>query len=65
MGMICNFCGACGFQGEYVGYSVRFDDRTSEKTRIKYMTDGVLLREAMSDPLLSKYIAIILGTHVQ
>jgi ATP-dependent RNA helicase DHX8/PRP22 len=38
-----------------VGYSVRFDDASSPSTRIKYMTDGMLLREAMLDPLLSKY----------
>lgn len=31
--------------GEEVGYSVRFDDNTSENTIIKYMTDGMLLRE--------------------
>ncbi|CAB1113098.1 unnamed protein product [Ectocarpus sp. CCAP 1310/34] len=46
--------------GNTVGYTVRFDDRTSKSTRIKYMTDGVLLREAMSDPLLSAYSAIVL-----
>jgi len=38
-----------------VGYSIRFDDRTSPQTRIKYLTDGMLLREALVDPLLSKY----------
>lgn len=38
-----------------VGYCVRFDDRTSQDTRIKYMTDGMLLREALLDPLLRKY----------
>ncbi|KAM0826174.1 hypothetical protein ACQ4PT_069063 [Festuca glaucescens] len=31
--------------GEEVGYAIRFEDRTSEKTSIKYLTDGVLLRE--------------------
>lgn len=41
--------------GDRVGYSIRFDDRTSEKTVIKYMTDGMLLREFMSDPDLSEY----------
>ena len=35
----------CGVQlGQKVGYSVRFDDVTSRSTRIKYMTDGLLLR---------------------
>lgn len=38
--------------GDEVGYTIRFEDKTNEKTRIKYMTDGMLLREAMSDPLL-------------
>jgi hypothetical protein len=38
-----------------VGYSIRFDDATSPATRIKYMTDGMLLREALVDPLLSRY----------
>jgi pre-mRNA-splicing factor ATP-dependent RNA helicase DHX15/PRP43 len=46
--------------GQEVGYSIRFDDCTSEKTLLKYMTDGMLLREAMTDPLLSRYSAIIL-----
>lgn len=38
-----------------VGYTVRFEDQTSEATRIKYMTDGMLLREALLDPLLRRY----------
>ena len=38
-----------------VGYSVRFDDMTSPKTKIKYMTDGMLLREAILDPLMKRY----------
>lgn len=46
--------------GQAVGYAVRFDDRTSERTVIKYMTDGVLLREAMADPLLSRYAVVVL-----
>ena len=41
--------------GQEVGYSIRFDDRTSPATRIKYLTDGMLLREALLDPLLRKY----------
>jgi ATP-dependent RNA helicase DDX35 len=45
--------------GEEVGYSVRFDSNVSSNTAIKYCTDGVLLRETMSDPLLSKYSVII------
>ena len=35
--------------GEEVGYSIRFEDQTSKKTILKYMTDGMLLREAMID----------------
>ncbi|KAG5068246.1 hypothetical protein JHK85_000623 [Glycine max] len=50
----------CGVElGQKVGYSVRFDDATSGLTRIKYMTDGLLLREALLDPYLSKYSVII------
>ncbi|KMT08916.1 hypothetical protein BVRB_6g136350 isoform A [Beta vulgaris subsp. vulgaris] len=50
----------CGVQlGQKVGYSVRFDDMTSGSTRIKYMTDGLLLREALLDPYLSKYSVIV------
>ncbi|KAL6861175.1 hypothetical protein ACP4OV_016875 [Aristida adscensionis] len=45
--------------GNKVGYSIRFDDSTSNATRIKYMTDGLLLREALLDPLLSKYSVIV------
>ncbi|KAG5458133.1 MAG: P-loop containing nucleoside triphosphate hydrolase protein [Olpidium bornovanus] len=40
---------------ETVGYTVRFDDCTSERTRLRYMTDGVLLREAVVDPTLAQY----------
>ena len=43
-----------------VGYTVRFDDVTSDDTRIKFLTDGMLLREAISDSLLRKYSCIIL-----
>jgi pre-mRNA-splicing factor ATP-dependent RNA helicase DHX15/PRP43 len=46
--------------GDEVGYSIRFEDATSSKTSLKYMTDGMLLREAMNDPLLKRYSAIIL-----
>ena len=46
--------------GEEVGYSIRFEDVTGPKTILKYMTDGMLLREAMSDPSLSNYACIIL-----
>lgn len=46
--------------GEEVGYSIRFEECSSNKTIIKFLTDGMLLREAMSDPLLSRYSVIIL-----
>ena len=45
--------------GEGVGYSIRFEDLTSASTRIKFMTDGLLLREALVDPLLSRYSVIM------
>ncbi|NXL63218.1 DHX33 helicase, partial [Chordeiles acutipennis] len=43
-----------------VGYTVRFDDLTSDETRIKFSTDGMLLREAIGDPMLRKYSVVIL-----
>lgn len=46
--------------GEEVGYTIRFEDYTSERTKLKYMTDGMLEREAMNDPLLSRYSIILL-----
>jgi ATP-dependent RNA helicase DHX8/PRP22 len=53
--VICLFC----FIVE-VGYTIRFEDCTSPVTRIKYMTDGMLLREYLADNDLSKYISIML-----
>lgn len=44
--------------GELVGYSVRFDDSTSKNTKIKYLTDGMLIREAILDPSLYRYSVI-------
>ncbi|KAH8871253.1 Pre-mRNA-splicing factor ATP-dependent RNA helicase DHX15 [Schistosoma japonicum] len=46
--------------GQEVGYSIRFEDCTSSRTVMKYMTDGMLLREGMSDPLLETYGVILL-----
>ncbi|KAJ9171700.1 hypothetical protein P3X46_015024 [Hevea brasiliensis] len=46
--------------GEEVGYSIRFEDCSSARTVLKYLTDGMLLREAMTDPLLERYNVIIL-----
>ncbi|KAI3407237.1 RNA helicase [Psidium guajava] len=45
--------------GEEVGYTIRFEDATSTGTLIKFLTDGVLLREMMDDPLLTKYSVIM------
>jgi pre-mRNA-splicing factor ATP-dependent RNA helicase DHX15/PRP43 len=47
--------------GKQVGYSIRFEDMTEPGTTfLKYMTDGMLLREAMNDPELERYSTIIL-----
>lgn len=46
--------------GSTVGYTIRFEDVSCSETRLKYLTDGMLLRESMIDPLLSKYSIIIL-----
>jgi len=46
--------------GEGVGYTIRFEDLTTKATFLKYMTDGMLLREAMTDPLLTRYSAVVL-----
>ena len=46
-----------GFQ---VGYAIRFEDCTSESTLIKYMTDGILLRESLREADLDHYSAIIM-----
>uniref|UniRef100_A0A8D2PPS4 DEAH-box helicase 16 n=1 Tax=Zosterops lateralis melanops TaxID=1220523 RepID=A0A8D2PPS4_ZOSLA len=41
--------------GNEVGYSIRFEDCTSERTVLKYMTDGMLLREFLTEPDLASY----------
>ncbi|KAK3562219.1 hypothetical protein QTP86_030548 [Hemibagrus guttatus] len=46
--------------GEEVGYAIRFEDCTSEKTIIKYMTDGILLRESLRESDLDHYSAVIM-----
>jgi ATP-dependent RNA helicase DHX8/PRP22 len=46
--------------GQEVGYTIRFEDKTSRDTLIKYMTDGMLLRECLVDPFLRSYSVIIL-----
>ncbi|KAL5321987.1 hypothetical protein ACEPPN_009953 [Leptodophora sp. 'Broadleaf-Isolate-01'] len=46
--------------GNEVGYSIRFEDSTSDKTILKYMTDGMLLREFMTEPDLGAYSALMI-----
>ncbi|KAF2121425.1 hypothetical protein BDV96DRAFT_211984 [Lophiotrema nucula] len=46
--------------GNEVGYAIRFEDRTSSSTAIKYMTDGILQREILLDPMLSRYSVILI-----
>lgn len=46
--------------GDEVGYLIRFDDCCDVNTKIKCMTDGMLIREIMKDPLLSKYSVVML-----
>ncbi len=45
--------------GEAVGYQVRFTDHSTDKTRVKLMTDGILLAEIQQDPLLRQYEVLI------
>uniref|UniRef100_A0A671VUB8 Pre-mRNA-splicing factor ATP-dependent RNA helicase DHX16 n=1 Tax=Sparus aurata TaxID=8175 RepID=A0A671VUB8_SPAAU len=46
--------------GNEVGYSIRFEDCTSERTVLKYMTDGMLLREFLTEPDLASYSVVII-----
>lgn len=46
--------------GDTVGYAIRFEDCTSKETKIKFMTDGVLLRESLNEGDLDRYSVIIL-----
>ena len=46
--------------GDVVGYSVRFQEKSSKYTKIKYVTDGMLVRECILDPLLTKYSVVII-----
>ncbi|XP_010939275.1 pre-mRNA-splicing factor ATP-dependent RNA helicase DEAH1 isoform X1 [Elaeis guineensis] len=45
--------------GHEVGYSIRFEDCTSDKTFLKYMTDGMLLREFLGEPDLASYSVVM------
>ncbi|KAI5167416.1 pre-mRNA-splicing factor ATP-dependent RNA helicase DHX15/PRP43 [Nematocida sp. AWRm79] len=46
--------------GKLVGYSVRFEECTSDSTMIKYVTDGTLIRDFINDPSISQYKAIVI-----
>ena len=46
--------------GNEVGYAIRFEDNTSDKTIVKYMTDGMLLRELLTEPDLGQYSALMI-----
>ena len=46
--------------GNEVGYSIRFEDCTSDKTKVKYMTDGMLLREFLGEPDLKSYSVMMI-----
>jgi ATP-dependent RNA helicase DHX8/PRP22 len=46
--------------GDFVGYTIRFEDCTSRATQIKYMTDGMLLRECLQNPNVPSYSVVIL-----
>lgn len=46
--------------GGLVGYKVRFESKLSSRTRICFMTDGMLVREALADPKLKRFSALVL-----
>lgn len=46
--------------GSTVGYSIRFEDETTDQTVIKYMTDGVLLRESLNDKDIDQYSCVVM-----
>lgn len=46
--------------GSTVGYAIRFEDCTSDETVIKYMTEGILLRESLNEPDLDRYSCVIM-----
>ena len=45
---------------DLVGYKVRFEENIKASTKIKFITDGMLIREAITDPELKRYSIIIL-----
>ncbi len=46
--------------GDFVGYQHRFENRASQQTQIKFITDGILLAQTKRDPLLKKYAVLII-----
>lgn len=48
-----------GDEGSFCGYTMRFSDTTDSTTRIKIMTDGIILQEVKADPTLSRYSVIM------
>ena len=46
--------------GNEVGYSVRFENKTNDRTVIKYLTDGMLLREFLTEPDLASYSVMMI-----
>lgn len=57
---VCDFIGRqLESEPGYVGYKMRFSDTTERTTRIKVMTDGILLMELKADPLLSTYSVML------
>jgi ATP-dependent helicase HrpA len=58
---VCEFiAGQLGSEvGELIGYKMRFEDKTSPRTHLKIMTDGTLLQELKTDPLLEQYSVLM------
>ncbi|GMF43743.1 unnamed protein product [Phytophthora fragariaefolia] len=52
--------GTCVGGHGLLGYAIRFESRCSDRTRLKFLTDGVLVRECLTDPLLTKYSVVVL-----
>lgn len=58
--MLNSHCPSTSYVRSQVGYTIRFEDVSDkERTRILYMTDGILFRETQTDPLLSRYSVIM------
>ena len=45
--------------GDEVGYHIRFEDKSSDQTVIKFFTDGMLVRQMMQDPLLENFSVVM------